>query len=669
MTNNPVFEVKAPAPLAKMRETIIAPENIALVEGDIKARPLTKAQLKQVKKKKRELDKLLTKQHYHELKAQLDGLKDSYLSLKADLYNLPLIFVFDVKALLKKIAQVKKQVQALHTQLEPMRVPAGKLNRLNMRLKEHETAIANEKLYARLRREMAQEVKIYAQTIVEAWNRLGYCFDYTVEGKNHRNSVRFEYAIATEDEIQLKIKVSGLTLFRSVLNHLPSGVRVWDLVKPETLLELCAACERNVFSPHIDEHFTFRNGGWIVVERMGLTDGLFNYIELPHLIARYPQDRRDRFPLPLGVRRGRKINWIDLVQHPHLFVNGLTGSGKSNTIHVILSTLIQMHTPAELSLILIDLKEGAELLRYEDAPHTYGNVVTDLAQVHGLLYKLEALRRERMNEIRQLASDIDGYNALVPTDRKMRRVVVVFDEYQGIYTNRALGEEINDVVIQLATKARAAGIHLIIGTQSPYSDVVPKLVRANITCVLTGRQRTVSSSISTVGNKSATELIAIPGRMICDDGTDLFQVQMPYARPEDCTAAIQKAKDWSAVAPLKLPDDETVAEFIPVDPETAWRNRLIELSLDSLDGGLKARKLWELMDDSQLSQNKVTAMVKTIAGQGQIEFRGNCYDVVKQPGNFYKLILADTQLRTFVDVSIHASSQETTHETETEGDV
>jgi len=665
MSEQSVFEIKAPAPLSKMRERVVSPDNIALIEEDDKARPLAKAEFKRIHEKVKELETVLLQYQYQERKAEIERLKESYLALKVDLNTTET----DNAAIRQQMQGIRIEVTSIQKQMQPARAAAGKLNRLNMRLKEHRTAISNQRIYAQLQKEMAQETYIYAQAIISAWNRLGFCYDTTLDKKSRRDSVKFEYAIATPDEIQFKVKVRSMTIFRSVINHLPQGVGVWHLVKPDTLIDLCAACERNVFTPHVDENFSFRNGAWLVVERLGLTDGLFNYIELSHLLARYPQDRRGRFPLPLGVKRGRKINWIDLAKHPHLFVNGLTGSGKSNTIHVILSTLIQMHTPAELGLILIDLKEGAELLRYEDAPHTYGDVITELENVHTILFKLEALRRQRMQAIRQFASDIDGYNALVSSDQRMRRIVVVFDEYQGIYTNRALGEEINGVVIQLATKARAAGIHLIIGTQSPFSDVVPKLVRANITCVITGRQRTMGSSISTVGNKSAIELAAIPGRMMCDDGNDLFQVQMPHARPEDITAAIQKAKDWAAVSPLELPSENSAGDVIYQDPATRRRNVLIQTALDQFDGGLKARKLWEAMGDSDLSLNKVTEMVKTIAGQGEIEWAGDCYKIVRQPGNFYKLIRVDTQLHSLSNLSIAVTDYVTTHATENEGEL
>jgi len=96
---------------------------------------------------------------------------------------------------------------------------------------------------------------------------------------------------------------------------------------------------------------------------------------------------------------------------------------------------------------------------------------------------------------------------------------------------------------------------------------------------------------------------------------------------------------------------------------------LIQTALDQFDGGLKARKLWEAMGDSDLSLNKVTEMVKTIAGQGEIEWAGDCYQVVRQEGNFYKLIRAVTQIHSYTDVSISVTDRATAHATENEGEL
>lgn len=173
--------------------------------------------------------------------------------------------------------------------------------------------------------------------------------------------------------------------------------------------------------------------------------------------------------------------YIDIAKMPHLLVAGATGMGKSVCINALLVSLLYKATPDELRLILIDPKR-VEFSVFNGLPHLLVPVVCEAKKSIGTLQWAVA-EMERRFELLQESGvrDIGEYNDRVDrgliTADKFSRIVIVIDE---LYDLKMQVPEIDEHIIRLTQKARAAGIHVVIGTQRPSVDVITGVIKANI---------------------------------------------------------------------------------------------------------------------------------------------------------------------------------------------
>jgi S-DNA-T family DNA segregation ATPase FtsK/SpoIIIE len=187
---------------------------------------------------------------------------------------------------------------------------------------------------------------------------------------------------------------------------------------------------------------------------------------------------------PLGLALGRDVSGApiaaDLARMPHLLVAGTTGSGKSVLIAAITICLVMNNSPQDLRLILLDPKM-VELVRFNGLPHLLGKVETELERITAVLRWLvvEMQRRYKLLE-KEHARDLDSYNQKTSrrTDGEyLPRIVVLIDELADLMMNTA--EHTETTLVRLAQMARAVGIHLVVATQRPSTDVVTGLIKAN----------------------------------------------------------------------------------------------------------------------------------------------------------------------------------------------
>ncbi|MGD8404549.1 MAG: DNA translocase FtsK [Anaerolineales bacterium] len=187
---------------------------------------------------------------------------------------------------------------------------------------------------------------------------------------------------------------------------------------------------------------------------------------------------------PLAIALGRDVSGqalvADLSRMPHLLIAGATGSGKSVCITSIAACLAMNNTPEELRLVLIDSKM-VELLRYNGLPHLYGKVETDIDRIMGVLrwVVVEMEHRYRLLEGAK-SRDLDSYNRKLARrgeGKPLPRIVVIIDELADLMMSSPDQTEHN--LVRLAQMARATGIHLVVATQRPSTDVVTGLIKAN----------------------------------------------------------------------------------------------------------------------------------------------------------------------------------------------
>ncbi|GIK75169.1 MAG: DNA translocase FtsK [Chloroflexota bacterium] len=184
--------------------------------------------------------------------------------------------------------------------------------------------------------------------------------------------------------------------------------------------------------------------------------------------------------LPLGRNTAGAAVVMDLTKAPHMLIAGATGSGKSVCINTIVTGLLMQHGPESLRFVMVDPKM-VELPGYNGIPHLYGKVITDVEQVMGALTWLLIQMDDRYQLFRDLGvRNIDAYNAAMRKRKggqSLPYIVLVIDELADLMMTAA--EDIERQICRLAQMARATGIHLVLATQRPSTDVITGLIKAN----------------------------------------------------------------------------------------------------------------------------------------------------------------------------------------------
>ena len=187
---------------------------------------------------------------------------------------------------------------------------------------------------------------------------------------------------------------------------------------------------------------------------------------------------------PLAMALGRDVSGqpvvADLSRMPHLLIAGATGSGKSVCITAIAACLAMNNPPEDLRMVMIDSKM-VELLRFNGLPHLYGKVETNVERILGVLrwVVVEMEHRYRLLEASH-SRDLETYNRKMARKKEgapLPRIVVLIDELADLMMSAPDQTEHN--LVRLAQMARATGIHLIVATQRPSTDVVTGLIKAN----------------------------------------------------------------------------------------------------------------------------------------------------------------------------------------------
>lgn len=192
-------------------------------------------------------------------------------------------------------------------------------------------------------------------------------------------------------------------------------------------------------------------------------------------------DEWQKLKSPLGIAIGKDISGTpivtDLDTMPHLLVAGQTGSGKSVMINTILTSLLYRNSPAELKLILVDPKR-VELKPYDDIPHLLTPVITEPEKCISALKWATAEMERRYRALADARKrNIAEYNSL-KKEEGMPYIVIVMDELADLMMMAA--RDVEALIVRIAQKARAVGIHLVLATQRPSVDVITGLIKANV---------------------------------------------------------------------------------------------------------------------------------------------------------------------------------------------
>ena len=179
--------------------------------------------------------------------------------------------------------------------------------------------------------------------------------------------------------------------------------------------------------------------------------------------------------IPIGKDITGAPYFSDIGEMPHLLVAGVTGSGKSVFLNSLITSILYKATPSDVRFIMIDPKR-IELSIYNGIPHLLFPAITESEDAVKILKRAEELMEVRYRELSRVGvRDINAYNRKVRD--KLPYILIVVDELADLLLQK--GREVERVLIRLAQKARAVGIHLVLATQRPSVDVITGLIKAN----------------------------------------------------------------------------------------------------------------------------------------------------------------------------------------------
>jgi len=281
--------------------------------------------------------------------------------------------------------------------------------------------------------------------------------------------------------------------------------------------------------------------------------------------------------LALGRDVSGAVAAADLGKMPHLLIAGATGSGKSVCLNTVLASLLFQNTPDVLRLILVDPKR-VELARFKRLPHLIAPVVTDVSEVVGALRwtSVEMDRRYKAFAERG-ARDLKAYNRKLPTgEPPLPRIVLIIDELADLMLQAP--DETEPLLTRLAQLARATGIHLVVATQRPSTDVITGLIKANFPARI---------AFAVASSTDSRVILDSPGaEMLLGSGDMLFQppdapkprrLQGAYVSDEELDRLVAFWQDSPWAAPPRLPPWDDLIP--PDDPEEALYEEAVAVAL------------------------------------------------------------------------------------------
>lgn len=290
------------------------------------------------------------------------------------------------------------------------------------------------------------------------------------------------------------------------------------------------------------------------------------------LRSRLFRDSTHNLPIAMGKDAYGEPSVVDLTSMPHMLVAGTTGSGKSVFVNTLLVSLIVRNSPDRLKLILIDPK-SVELALFQTLPHLIMPTITDASTATvALLWAVEEMER-RYALLREAGvRNIDGYNRKIADadphlmarckahfedddeTLKLPFLVIVVDEVADLMQSKH-GKEIETNISRLAAKARAAGIHLVLATQRPSTDVITGVIKANFPTRIAFKVITNMDSRVILDTQGAEKLLG-KGDMLFKQGVELIRVHSAFVDE----AEIEKLVDKLGALPVQY--SEGALEFM-----------------------------------------------------------------------------------------------------------
>lgn len=312
-----------------------------------------------------------------------------------------------------------------------------------------------------------------------------------------------------------------------------------------------------------------------------------NILETPEF-----RNHKSRIAACLGADVSGRPVILDINKMPHLLIAGATGMGKSVCINSIVMSILYKAKPDEVKLILIDPKK-VEFAMYRELPHLLCPIVSDPKQAAGTLYCAVNEMERRFGLIEEVGvRNLAGYNEVTADDPErppLPQIVIIIDELADLMMTAPA--DVETAICRLAQKARAAGIHLVIGTQRPSVDVITGLIKANIPSRIAFTVASAVDSRTIIDTVGADKLI---GR------GDMLYAPVGVNKPMRCQGTFVSESEVERVVTFIKENNEPVEyddEFIKNIAVEAARcgvskKKGEQVSIDDFDGLGGGNRLW-----------------------------------------------------------------------------
>ena len=261
--------------------------------------------------------------------------------------------------------------------------------------------------------------------------------------------------------------------------HIPAGTKLSRIVSLDKEIALGMAAK----SVKIEAPIPGKNTVGIEIP-----NPVISSVQIKEVMANIPPNQlKAKILVSLGKDIMGRVQTADISKMPHLLVAGSTGSGKSVCINSFIASILMRYRPDEVKLMMVDPKK-VELSNYNGVPHLLCPVVTDPKKASLALQRIVEEMEHRYDLFEENGvKNISGYNEMIDKynednpdckKKKMTYIVVIIDELADLMM--VASKEVEDSIMRITQMARAAGIHLIVATQRPSTDVITGVVKANI---------------------------------------------------------------------------------------------------------------------------------------------------------------------------------------------